>query len=396
MNKRTFGIGIIGFGGFGQFLFDSWSTMDGIVVRAVADAHQDAEEALRRRVREAGTGPNTAFYGDWRTILDNEEVDIVSIVTPPGSHAEMADAALRAGKHVLIEKPLATSLEEARHIRAAAVETGRVVAIDYMLRFNPIVETLQRWARDGAFGSLRRVVVENYAQDESLPPAHWFWDRMQSGGILVEHAVHFIDVVNGCTRADPLQVDGLLVRRDDGRADRMGLTTVYADGLVNQQYHAFSRPNFFEQTGMRFVFDLAQIDVDGWIPLSGTIDALVNPATAAALEDLPQLDISERSPVGGAGRSTGAGAPPNDADGALRSGGIAYRVDERVRARFALPGRKTDAYAAALRALMADVVASIRNSDHRLRAGLPEAVRSLEIALAATDQAFAHASPSSR
>lgn len=390
---KSLGIGIIGYGGFGQFLHRSWSEMEGIHVRAVADANFET----RSVVAEA------AFYDDWHDLLEDPGVDIISIATPPFTHADIACAAMRCGKHVLIEKPLATTRQDAERIRAAAADTQRIAAVDYMLRFNPIVEVLQAWARDGSFGALRRIVVENYAQDESLSKDHWFWDAEKSGGILVEHAVHFIDIVIGCTDAEVSSTDGVAIAREDGRIDRMGLTAIFADGLITQQYHAFSRPGFFEETGMRFVFDLAQVDIDGWIPLRGRLTALVNPENLVALQRMPGLVIQERKrlddlddtsrPAGwgdsaSGGRSEGDGGwRPNGEQKSVQSGGVAYQVTEQITGSFDLSVPKSVAYANAVRAMMADVAAAVRDPNHHPRAGLREGLRSLEIALSATQRA---------
>lgn len=371
------GIGIIGFGGFGQFLARSWSEMRSVSVRAVADTNSDLAP------------PKLRFYVDWRQLLADPDVEVVSIATPPSTHCEMACAAMRAGKHILIEKPLATTLDGADRILAVQQETGRIVGVDYMLRFNPIVEAMQKWSKAGFFGRLRRVVVENYAQDEALPADHWFWDREISGGILVEHAVHFVDVVHGCTDAEARSVDGYGLIREDGRMDRMGLTAIYDDEVVMQQYHAFSRPGFFEDTSMRFVFDLAQVEVEGWIPLKGRVAALVSDESERSLHRLPGLSIEERTSVQRAEDSSRPEGWGPVSRSEIRSGGVAYGVDELVRGSFTLAAAKSEAYASALRSTMADLVTAIRNPAHRLRAGLPEGVRSLRIASEATSRALA-------
>ncbi len=406
MNRRhpTLGIGIIGYGGFGRFLHRSWSDLPTAEVRAVADDKAPAPDGAQttdlKRHSDSGrftpeTGTEAAseplrFYSDWQEMLDDPSVELVSIATPPATHAEMACTAMRAGKHVLIEKPIATIREDAERIRDVQRETGCVAAVDYMLRFNPIVETLQYWARHTPFGPLRRVLVENYAQDSQLPPEHWFWDRKLSGGILVEHAVHFIDVVHGCTSARTVTIDGLSQRRADERVDRMGLTVVYEDGLVMQQYHAFTRPGFFEDTTMRFVFDLAQVEVSGWIPLSGNITALTSDSAERFLRQLPGLTMEHRISIEEAAdtsRPEGWGLPDGRDDG-VRSSGVRYEAGHLVRGTFALVDTKTDAYASALRSILADVTAAIRNPGHQLRAGVPEGLRSLEVALQATESAF--------
>lgn len=388
-------VGLVGYGGFGAFLHHAWNGTGGVAVRAVADADPSRRPA------------DVRFYTRWQDLVADAGVDLVAIATPPASHAEIACAAMEAGKHVLVEKPLATTHADALRIRDARDRTGRVAAVDYMMRFNPVVEALHAWARSGCFGRLRRVVVENYAQDESLGPGHWFWDPAASGGILVEHAVHFIDVVHGCTAARPVRVDGIALRRGTGQEDRVMATVVYEDGLVASHFHAFSRPGFFEQTTQRFVFDLAQVDVEGWIPLSGRVSALVASGTETSgtetsgteasgteseLNRLPGFTPARRAGLDAlpdVSRPEGWGDVPRGDRRLIRSGGEPYTVDALVEGTFAVPTSKSVAYADALRALMRDVAAAVRAPSHRLRAGLEEGLSSLSVALAATEAAHA-------
>jgi predicted dehydrogenase len=314
--------------------------------------------------------PGVRRFARWEQAVEAGGFDLAAIALPPAMHATAAVAALEAGLHVLVEKPLATSLADADRIAEAAQRTRRVAAVNYMMRFNPIVEALHAWCRSGAFGRLRRVVVENYAQDQTLAPDHWFWDRAQSGGILVEHSVHFIDLVHGCTPGMPVRVQGAAMRRPDGREDRVLMNVLYDSGLAMTQYHAFSRPTFFEETTLRFVFDLAELRWEGWIPLQGSVRALTTDEGEAALPLLPRFTETAR---------TFLPARP-----ALRSGGVAYTPTADVTGTFGLTVSKSEAYADAVRALLYDVRAAIETPGHRLRAGLEEARSSLEIALAAT------------
>jgi predicted dehydrogenase len=373
-------LGIIGYGGFGPFLHGAWAAMEGVEVAAVADADPR---------RDPG---GVRFYPRWEDLVADPGLDLVSVATPPATHADIACAALEAGKHVLVEKPRATRREDALRILAARDRAGRVVTVDYMLRFNPVVEAVHAWCRNGSFGRLRRVVVENYAQDETLPPEHWFWDPERSGGILVEHAVHFIDLVNACTPAPPARVDGLAVRRNARQEDRVMATVLYEDGLVASHYHAFSRPGFFERTSLWFVFDLAQVEVEGWIPMAGRVTALVSPETEPALGRLPgfqpyrERDLAEvedvSRPEGWGDGGQGGGAPRS-----LSSGGESYPATALVEGVFAVPGTKAQAYAGALRALLADVRAAIGDPRHRMRVTLQDGLASLDVALRAAAEA---------
>ena len=121
-------------------------------------------------------------------------------------------------------------------------------------------------------------MIENHAQDETISAGHWFWDTTQSGGILVEHAVHFFDLIESFTSTQPVKIDTCSHCRSLGVQDRMLATVCYDDGLMVTQYHAFSRPKFFERATMRLWFDLAEVELEGWFPLSGRIRALTNAA----------------------------------------------------------------------------------------------------------------------
>src|SRR5450759_4337714 len=92
------GIGIIGYGGFGEFIRKAWNEMDEVHVVAVCDS-----DASRN------PGGDCAFYQDVDTFLADPSMDIVSIATPPSSHKDLAIRAMEAGKHVLVEKQIARS-----------------------------------------------------------------------------------------------------------------------------------------------------------------------------------------------------------------------------------------------------------------------------------------------
>lgn len=361
-------LGLVGYGGFGRFLHETWGTMDGVEVVAVASQHDLPDDSSIRT------------YTGWQGLRDDPDVDLVSIATPPHLHAEVAAAMMEAGKHVLVEKPVATSLADAERLMEVRDRTGRVAAVNFMLRFNPLVEALAAWKRDRPFGRLRRVVVENHAQDEALPAEHWFWDEAQSGGILIEHAVHFLDLVNACTDAMPTRVDGWAHRRNARQKDRVLATVFYDDGLAASHYHTFSRPGFFERTTVRLWFDLAEVALEGWVPLEGHVRALVRPETEGALRALPHWTETHRTPVPGR-----EGAPLLRLD----VGGEGFDVADEVEGTFSVGVPKPEAYAAALRATLDDVRRAVADPAHRVRVPLETGAEALRLALAATADAHA-------
>ena len=183
---RVFNIGIIGYGGFGKFLHNAWKQLGNIKVIAVVDQDVDKMQSLHA----------IKTFTKWQDILTEKDIDLIAIVTEPSSHKMIATACMEAGKHILIEKPLAITVSDAQKIIDFRDRTGIVAGIDFIMRFNPLLQEIQQLTQQEVFGKLRRVDVENYAQDQQLPSSHWFWDHSRSGGILIEHAVHFIDLVH--------------------------------------------------------------------------------------------------------------------------------------------------------------------------------------------------------
>ncbi|MFH0881351.1 MAG: Gfo/Idh/MocA family oxidoreductase [bacterium] len=359
---NTLGVGIVGYGGFGPFLKNAWSQVSGIDVRMVADTDPGRKP-----------DPSTRFTTDWTNLITDPNIDIIAVVTPPSTHAEIAIAAMKAGKHVLVDKPLATTIEDARKIIDERNRTGNVAAVNFMLRFNPLVEALIDWSRSGLFGQLRHAAVENVAQDESLPPGHWFWDPAVSGGILVEHAGHFADLVDAVAGRRPETVQGARRTRNDRQEDQVLATALYDGGLIATHYHEFSRPRPLETTSIRLIFELAQVDLNGWIPLGGEILAMAGEVGVQALHALPGWKTLEDIPADSAKDSV-----------TVHSAGKPYLVSRIVRGTFTLPEAKLEVYAACLQKMMADVGEAVRNSKHRVRVPLEDGLYALDTALRAT------------
>lgn len=376
---KIYKIGIIGYGGFGKFLEHSWQVLKNIKIAAVSDIHN---------VRDVPSG--IKFYDNWKDILKDKEIDIISIVTPPSSHAGIACEAMNAKKHVIIEKPVALTMEDANRILDTRNLTGVKATVNFMMRFNPIIEAMGNLTKKGAFGELRRADIENYAQDSSLPVSHWFWNREISGGILIEHGVHFIDIINSLTNQKPVQITGASGFRNKIQEDQVLATVVYDKGLLATHYHQFAYPGFFETTSIRLAYDLAVIDIEGWIPLNGRIRVLVNNKTKEDLLGLPGLkilktqklmsldDISRPKGWGNINKSKDIGDD-------IFSHGVKYHVDEVVSATFDIGRSKSEVYADCVSKILEDLIKDIEDPVHSLRVTVEDGLLSLDIASKATN-----------
>ena len=353
-------IGMIGAGGFGAFCLRAFAAMDEVRVVAVADVEVERARAV---------APEGArVYGDYRELLQDEAVDIVAINTPPFLHGRMVQEAAALGKHVFVEKPLATSMDEARAAAQAVQEAGVRLGINYVLRRHPLHRLAAELIRGQVFGPLQHFSLENLATDEVLLPGHWFWDKVRSGGIHVEHGVHFFDLCNQVAGGPPDSVTGWELSRSDGRADRVGATLTYGQGLVANFYHSFNRIRRLEETTIRLHCARGILVVEGWIPTRLSLAGLVDEAGLGLLQRLlgDGLQVEERF--------TGA-------EGEFSHGGVAERLAAAVRAEASAPERQLE-YQRAIQAGMRDLVQAIKEG-REPEVGLDDAMQSLAVALAA-------------
>ncbi|MDP5200318.1 Gfo/Idh/MocA family protein [Flavobacterium sp. DG2-3] len=376
---KRYKVGIIGYGGFGKFLHHWWSKLENVQVAAVADHGSHIKEAENCRV-----------YSDWKDLVNDPEIEIVSIVTPPGLHSEMACAAMQAGKHVLLEKPLSITERQAEEIFRVQQKTGRIITVNHMIRYNPIINAVIQLGQDGALGRLRHAVVNNYAQDESLPESHWFWNEDVSGGIMVEHGVHFFDIINAVGGQKYSQVYGVSHKRNEHQRDRVAAMVLYDEGLIANYYHAFSGPGFFEQTTINLVYDLARITIEGWMPMKGNLKALVNAQSREELSRLPrwsETQAQEFAKAGDVSRPEGWGASESGVAAEKEStliSGILYDADHIVSGSFEIPQTKGEVYGSCVQQILSDVIAKIENPDHTLKITLEDAFEALKTALLAS------------
>jgi predicted dehydrogenase len=283
MSERTFGIGLIGVGGFGRFSIDAYRAVPGLRLIAVADA--DAQRAAQA-AQECGTRIETIAE-----MLRDPAIDLVHITTLPTLHAEQAIAALEAGKHVFCEKPLATTEADARAIVAAARKYDRRVTVDYVLRHHPLWQVAQEIVQRGFFGRVRRWNQDNFASDERLPPGHWFWDRAISGGIFVEHAVHFFDLCNQLVPAAARKITAHTTSRASGQQDRVVATIEYGDGTLATFYHSFERPDYLERSSVWIGMERGYLTITGWIPEALAIDGVIDPGRLHEFQELVGAEV---------------------------------------------------------------------------------------------------------
>ncbi len=136
------------------------------------------------------------WFTDARDLINDKEVDLVSIVTPPGTHAGFAAAALAAGKHVVVEIGFVCDAPDARLLTTLARERERVGAAAYVLRFSPLLRHVGDLVRQNALGPIRLMRFDSFSNFLAVPnPQYrWIWEAENGGGILLNFTAHAIDL----------------------------------------------------------------------------------------------------------------------------------------------------------------------------------------------------------
>jgi UDP-N-acetyl-2-amino-2-deoxyglucuronate dehydrogenase len=187
------GVAIIGTGGIAEaHIFAYQKEPERARIVALVDVERSRAQAAAERYGIE------AVHSDYREVLQREDVEAVSVCTPPFTHVEMSVAALHAGKHVLCEKPVAPTLAGLDEIEEAHEASGRVFAAAFQLRFGRGAQQLRLLVDEGRFGRLHLGIAETlwYRDEEYYRSAPWRgkWET-EAGGVTVSQAIHLIDLL---------------------------------------------------------------------------------------------------------------------------------------------------------------------------------------------------------
>lgn len=163
---------------------------------AVADANQAAaDKALHTHAKAYFR--DVPIYASLGEILEHCQPDVVAITTPSGSHKTLAMEALAAGCHLLVEKPIAMSSEDAREICEAAEKAGKRVALGHVYRYFPLVDQVQHDLKNGRFGRIYYGTVQvRWGHDQAYyDSAPWRGTRAADGGVVMNQSVHALDLM---------------------------------------------------------------------------------------------------------------------------------------------------------------------------------------------------------
>jgi predicted dehydrogenase len=220
---------VIGTGGRGTQ--DMRAVLEVGKVVALCDTKADRLAAAA----EIAKRDSPATVADYRRVLDRKDVEAVVIATPPHLHAEMAVAALQAGKHVYCEKPVAITPASVLQVVKAARASNKVFVSGQQLRSYKRLGAAVAKIRGGGIGDVLMVKAQRHSESDlshTGSSADWFFDVEKSGGYLIEMSVHNLDLCNWAVGATPIRAagfGGILLYKDDppGRSIMDGYTLSY-------------------------------------------------------------------------------------------------------------------------------------------------------------------------
>jgi len=174
---------------------------------AFVSGHRDKAEKLAARYGVATK--NIYNYENYDAIKDNPEIDVVYVVLPNGMHAEYTIRALKAGKHVLCEKPMANTAADCEQMVEAGRTAGRKLMIAYRLHYEPFNNALIKVVRDQEFGKLRVVLA-----DAGFPigdPTQWRLNKkMAGGGSMMDIGIYALNAARYLTGEEPVEVHAMM------------------------------------------------------------------------------------------------------------------------------------------------------------------------------------------
>jgi predicted dehydrogenase len=228
---------VIGVGYLGRFHAQKYAQLDGCELVAVADAREEVRTRVASEV-------NAAAVADYQDLLG--KVDAVSVVTPTPAHFEIADAFLRAGAHVLVEKPITETPAQARALIARAAETKRVLQVGHLERFNAAV-----------LAAVPHVSSPRFMECQRLAP---YKERGTDVNVVLDLMIHDIDLVQSLAASEIVSIDAIGTPVFSGEIDIANARIRFANGCVANT--TASRVSLKTERKLRIFEDAAYMSVD--------------------------------------------------------------------------------------------------------------------------------------
>ncbi len=282
MLDTPLGFGLIGFGAWGRFHADAIAKTNGAELRAIAARSEASQSAAREAF------PYAHVYADYRELLSRPDIEAVDIVVPSYLHHEIASAALSAGKHLLLEKPMALSLQECDDLITLARQQNRVFAVGHELRLSSLWGKAKELIDSGFIGEPKYALVELSRRPYRLGSDSWRYDINRVGSWILEEPIHFFDLARWylSSLGDPTTVYAAANSRQPGHdelKDNFSAIVHFPKGgyaVVSQTLAAFEHHQTVKVTGTKGAI---------WASWSGALDRTLHPTFSLRAFDGEQV-----------------------------------------------------------------------------------------------------------
>jgi myo-inositol 2-dehydrogenase/D-chiro-inositol 1-dehydrogenase len=251
MDTPALRFGLIGFGAWGSHHARAIAKTPGAELTAVAALSEESRAAA------AAAHPAAAVCADYRELLRRDDVDVVDVVLPSDLHFEVGMAALEAGKHLLMEKPLALTVADCDRLCAAAEARGKLLAVGFELRVSSLWGEVKRLMDAGAIGRPQHLLIELWRRPYRQGARGWRYDARRVGNWILEEPIHFFDLARWylAGAGDTVSVYASANSKQPGRPelqDNFAAIVRFADGaqaVITQTLAAFEHHQTAKATG---------------------------------------------------------------------------------------------------------------------------------------------------
>jgi myo-inositol 2-dehydrogenase / D-chiro-inositol 1-dehydrogenase len=276
---------------FGLIGYGAWGSHHARAIVATADAELVAIAARSEKTRATAhtDHPSAHIYGDYHTLLESEQLDVVDVVLPTHLHYEVAKAVLESGRHLLLEKPMALGVAECEELIALAAARSKCLAIGHELRLSSLWSKMQRMIVDGAIGRPLYLLIELWRRPYRLGAEGWRYDIQRVGNWVLEEPIHFFDMARWylASAGDPVAVFAHANSKQEGHPelqDNFSALLTFAGGeyaVISQTLAAFEHHQVVKLTGTHGSL---------WASWSGAMDRDFHPTYSLRYHDGTKME----------------------------------------------------------------------------------------------------------
>jgi len=264
-NSNVIRVGLLAYGAIGDQHNSAVSATPGLTLTAVADTNPDRLAAAKE------LAPAITTFADSTAMLDSGLIDLVVISTPPNSHYSWAKESLSRGLHVILEKPMALTVQQCDELIELAASKNLLLVVYQNRRYDADFITMKKLIDDGAIGEV--FSYESFVGGYSKPCSYWHSDVEVSGGAIFDWGSHFIDQILAIIPDEVDSVSGINQKRvwnHITNADHADVSITFSNGtratFTNSDLAAARKPKFY-------VLGTTGAIVGNWDPAAGDAPA---------------------------------------------------------------------------------------------------------------------------